>query len=133
MKYALDGCAMIALFRNEAGAKVVEELINDKCNKCYAHAINLIEVYYHVARDHGETIADQVLEYLESIGIIVSRDIDQLFVEQVGKLKTRGRISLADCFCIALAQRIGGTVVTSDHHEFDALVSLGIVPILFIR
>ncbi len=55
------------------------------------------------------------------------------FAERVGQLKARGRISLADCFCIALAQTLSGQVVTTDHHEFDAIVPLGIVPIYFIR
>ena len=40
----------------------------------------------------------------------------------IGRLKARGGISLADCFCIALAQSLPADVVTSDHHEFDALV-----------
>jgi predicted nucleic acid-binding protein len=44
-----------------------------------------------------------------------------------------GRISLADCFCIVLAQELSGEVVTSDHHEFDPLVPLNLVPITFIR
>lgn len=44
-----------------------------------------------------------------------------------------GKISLADCFAPALAIRTGGTLVTSDHHEFDAIVPLGLCPTLFIR
>ena len=34
---------------------------------------------------------------------------------------------------IALAKQLAGEVVTSDHHEFDALVPLGLCPIRFIR
>jgi predicted nucleic acid-binding protein len=48
-------------------------------------------------------------------------------------VQARGRISLADCFALALAERVGGTLVTSDHHEFDPIVPLAICPILFIR
>ena len=53
--------------------------------------------------------------------------------QRVGTLKSAGRISLADCFGIALAQILSGDIVTSDHHEFDPLVPLGIVSINFIR
>jgi predicted DNA-binding protein (UPF0278 family) len=55
------------------------------------------------------------------------------FLQRVGDHKARGRISLPDCFCIALAQELSAEVVTSDHGEFDPLVPLGIVPIKFIR
>ena len=41
--------------------------------------------------------------------------------------------TVEDFFAIALAQELGGEVVTADHHEFDSLVLLGIVPITFIR
>lgn len=51
-----------------------------------------------------------------------------------GRLKARlRRISLADCFALALTLREGGTLVTSDHHELDAVQAAGICPIRFIR
>jgi predicted nucleic acid-binding protein len=65
--------------------------------------------------------------------VVERNDIDSLFWRSVGQLKASGRISLADCFCIALAQRVAGEVVTSDHHEFDPLVPRGLCPIRFIR
>ena len=55
------------------------------------------------------------------------------FWERVGSHTARGRIALADCFCLALAIELGGEVVTTDHAEFDPLVALGICPIRFIR
>ena len=48
-------------------------------------------------------------------------------------LKTMGRISLADCFCIALARLENGTVLTSDHREFDKIADASICPVQFIR
>ena len=60
-------------------------------------------------------------------------DIDVNFWEIVGRLKVNpGKISLADCFVLALAIRTGATLVTSDH-EFDRIAPLGLCPILFIR
>lgn len=97
------------------------------------HTINLLEVYYDFIRRHDETVAQQALRDLAGAGVIERRDMNQRLTRQVGQLKARGSISLADCFCIALAQKIGGEVVTSDHHEFDRLVPLGIVSIRFIR
>jgi predicted nucleic acid-binding protein len=42
-------------------------------------------------------------------------------------------MSLADAFAVALTQRLGGTLVTSDHHEFDAIAEEDVCPVLFIR
>lgn len=55
------------------------------------------------------------------------------FTRQVGQLKARSRIALPDCFCLVLAQDLRGQIVTNDQNEFDPLVPLSIVPILFIQ
>jgi predicted nucleic acid-binding protein len=43
------------------------------------------------------------------------------------------RISLADCFCLSLAIRVGGEVVTADRREFEPVQQQEICPIRFIR
>ena len=51
-----------------------------------------------------------------------------------GKLKTVWKkVSLADCFALALAIEKSGSLVTSDHHEFEPLVQAKACPIRFIR
>jgi predicted nucleic acid-binding protein len=51
-----------------------------------------------------------------------------------GRLKAiYKRVSLADCFAIALAQSLGGTVLTCDHHEFDAIAAANLCAVTFIR
>jgi len=37
MIYILDACAMIAFLRKELGSIVVEEILLDKNNRCFAH------------------------------------------------------------------------------------------------
>jgi PIN domain nuclease of toxin-antitoxin system len=129
----LDACALIAFINDEPGASQVELLLNDPDSTCYVHSINLCEVYHQMIRASDETIAKQVINDLLSVGLIAREDMDGEFWRSVGEHKARGRISLADCFCFALAIRLDGQVVTSDHGEFDPLVSLGLCPILFIR
>jgi predicted nucleic acid-binding protein len=52
----------------------------------------------------------------------------------VGELKAvRKKISLADCCAVILANRVGGVLLASDHHELDALAADGVCPITFIR
>lgn len=124
---------MVAYLAGEQGALVVDGLLNDANAVCYAHAVNLCEVFYDSLRATGEHQARQTIEDLYSAGVIERRDLSRSFWQSIGRLKARGRISLADCFGIALAQHLGGEIVTSDHHEFDPLVQFSIVPIRFIR
>lgn len=133
MTHALDACAMLAYLKGEPGALVVDALLRDPNEACCAHAINLCEVYYDFIRRADERTARQAIADLRADGVFVRRDLSAHFWFRVGRLKARGRISLADCFCIALAQTVGGEIVTSDHHEFDPLVPLGLCPIRFIR
>jgi predicted nucleic acid-binding protein len=129
----LDACSLIAYLRGEVGADIVDQTLRDTNAECLIHAINLCEVYYQLIRDSDESTARQTIADLQSVGLIVRSDLDEPFWQAVGQLKARGGISLADCFCVALAIRISGQVVTSDHREFDPLVPLGLCPILFIR
>ena len=130
----LDASALVAYIKKEDGAIVVESLLDDPGSTCFAHSVNLCEVYYEVIRElSGEPTASQTIADLFAAGVIEADDMDRSFWQSVGQLKAGGRISLADCFCIALAIRVGGRVVTSDHHEFDRLVPLRLCPILFIR
>jgi PIN domain nuclease of toxin-antitoxin system len=124
---------MIAYLNGETGSAVVDRLIRDPLNTCYAHGINLCEVYYDVLRTAGESVAEQTISDLIGIGVVERDDLDAGFWREVGKLKARGRISLADGCCVVLAQRLGAEVVTSDHREFDPLAAAGTCPILFIR
>ena len=133
MNVSLDAGPMVAYIQHEPGEDVVAGLLEDAETICYAHAINILEVHYHFLRGYNQQTADKALENLIADGVIIREDMDMDFLRMISALKSRGRISLADCFCIALAQRLGGEVVTTDHHEFDALVSLNIVPINFIR
>lgn len=129
----LDACAMIAYLRGEPGGSIVAGKLIDPNVTCYAHAVNILEVYYDTVRVSSATDAEQAVSDLQAAGVITRRDMDDAFLFSVGKLKASGGISIPDCFCITLAQTLGGEAVTSDHHEFGRLVPLGICPILFIR
>jgi predicted nucleic acid-binding protein len=130
MNCILDACAMLFA---EPGDEVVWKYLIDPNNTCFAHATNLCEVYYDIYRTGGEKTAEAAIEDLKSLGIIERNDIDGTFWRDVGKLKAGGKISLADCFAIALSNRIGGTLLSSDHHELDSVAAAGLCSITFIR
>ena len=134
MTIVLDACAMIAFLRDEPGAEFVERYLLDDASECFAHVINLCELYYDFLKASNPETAQAALQDLNAIGVITREDIEQEFWQQVGKYKaTIRRVSLADCFAIALTNRVGGSLLTSDRHEFEAIARLGICPVTFIR
>jgi predicted nucleic acid-binding protein len=134
MIYVLDASALIAYVRGETGSDVVRQGLRDAANTCYAHALNLCEVYYDHARVAGETTAATEIRELQAAGLIFREDLDVAFWQEAGRYKAaHRRVSLADCFGITLARRVDGELVTGDHREFDPLVPLGLCRVRFFR
>ena len=132
MTAVMDSSALLALLQGEQGAGEVRSILLSET--CVVHALNLCEVYYDLIRRDGETIARRATAELLSLGLVLREDMGRELWMLAGFLKAEHRrISLADCFCLALARRVGGAVVTADHHEFDALAEQGVCPIRFIR
>ena len=130
----MDANSLLASVRNEPGGHVAEGLLADPDADCFAHSVNPCEVFYDSLRRTDLLTAQLTISDLFALGLTERPDIDAEFWQIVGQLKVSpGKVSLADCFALALAIRTGGTLVTSDHHEFDKVVPLGLCPILFIR
>ena len=133
MIYVMDANAMIAVLNNEPGADVVEKLLTPKGTIAYAHAVNICEVFYGVLRATDEATAQKALTDIVSLGIQTRADMDDPFWQDIGRIKANHRLSLADGFAVALARRVGCELVTSDHHELEALAQAGICMINFFR
>jgi PIN domain nuclease of toxin-antitoxin system len=139
MPSALDASAMLALVRSEPGAEVVDAALALPGNRCYAHYVNLCEVYYARARQDGEDVATEAIRYLiDDVMVVPFESPNPEFYWEVGRLRAfatseRLALSLADCFCLATARSLGCELLTSDHQEFDPLVPLGLCAITFIR
>lgn len=68
------------------------------------------------------------------MGLIEDGSLAPPVWQAAGTLKARlRRVSLADCFAIELAERLQGTILTADHHEFDVLAGQQEYRIRFIR
>src|SRR6266852_3854641 len=120
----IDASAMLAYLQNEPGADAVVEVLTRPNEMCLSHAINLCEVFYKICGRSNEARAREAIADLEIAGIIPRCDMDGPFWNEAGKQRALihaagSQIALADCFAIALALRVDGTVVTSDHAEFD--------------
>lgn len=134
MTFVLDASAMIAYLRDEAGAGVVAEALLDSESRCYAHALNLCEVFYDFHRASGEADALQAIADLREVGVLEDSNAAAAVWQAAGTLKANlRRVSLADCFALELAERLRATILTADHHEFDALAVQTGYRITFIR
>jgi predicted nucleic acid-binding protein len=131
--HGLDACAVIAYLRQEPGADVLKALIELPTTFLAMHVCNLGEVYYDFFREDGLTAAQTAWTNTLALPLALRRDTDDAFIQRVGVLKVEERISFADAFALALAERLNIPLITTDHHEFDAIERKGRVRFLWLR
>jgi AbrB family looped-hinge helix DNA binding protein len=73
--------------------------------------INWGEFFCAVKRGVGSARADEALRLLEQLPIDLI-PVDQALVRAAAEIKSQHHVSYADAFCVATAQRVGGTVLT---------------------
>lgn len=100
---------MLAFLNDEEGADIVEARLSDNEIVCYAHSINICEVFYDSIRVKDEVYAEKLLGDLIAAGVIIRNDFDTAFWKEVARLKAAHRASLADFCGVALAKRLGGS------------------------
>lgn len=115
MSVCLDSWAVLAWLDGEEPAQSrIEELLADRPLMSW---VNLVEVYYRLARDHGSTVADETLRDLRSA---LSLDLPGTArMVEVARLKVRAPIALADCFAVATATAHNLTLLTGDPEIVD--------------
>ena len=134
MNYVLDASAMVAYLRQEYGCEVVEGLLTDTSNSFYAHAVNLMEVFYDHRRSGGEDAAQGVLRALANVRVQAQELLDPPLWQDAARIKADcARVSLADCCGLALARRLGAAFLSTDKHELDRDEIRSLCPIVFIR
>lgn len=132
--YVLDACALIAFFRDEPGGDKLEALFAQAPEKQFIiHSVNVGEIYYDTLRTSGITQATSIFKDIQSLPIKIVWSIDESLLVAVGRFKTQCRISYADAYVLALADREKACVISTDHHEFDAVDESGVVAFEWIR
>jgi len=117
----LDSWSLLAYFKKEKAGLKVKDLLH-KANEgqvvLYLNLVNWGEIYYQVLRRFGEGKLRKVLGVIDqsSIELVV---VDKELVALAAEHKTKGKISFADCFVLATAKKVEGTIVTGDP-EFRA-------------
>ena len=124
-RYVLDACALLSLLQDEEGAEKVSDLFNAALvGEAFIamHKLNLLEVYYDVYRSAGKVMADNIIMELKSKPILIISEISDAIFAEAGRIKASyKKVSFADAFALAVALVSGSMLVTSDHHEMDAI------------
>jgi predicted nucleic acid-binding protein len=114
----LDTCCFFCLIQGEPGSDFVEELLNKAKQQkiaLYMSVINYCEILYQIKRSNSYLYERALLDSLP-IEVV---DANKQITEIASNIKSRGKISLGDSYAIATAIHLGGSVATSDHHEFQ--------------
>jgi ribonuclease VapC len=128
-RYVFDSQALIAYLCNEPGADQVDAILNDRRQERWLSAINLGEIYYVAAR-RTDMREDEVLSDILSMPLTIV-DASTLFALEAARIKAKQRLSYADCFAVALAQRFRASVVTGDP-EFEPLEQSGRLSVVWL-
>jgi len=121
--FILDACALIALTNQEKGADIVADILKQANHgnvRLYMNRVNLYEVYYGFYREYGKAYALNVVENVEDSHVLVTEFDREIFLE-AGRLKATYKLSLADSIVLAQTIILMGSILTADHHEFDAV------------
>jgi PIN domain nuclease of toxin-antitoxin system len=133
MTYILDASAMVALIRREVGWDRVKDFLTRSGSVCCAHGMQLCKVYYSFLRASGAATARSAIDDLYAGGVTLREDLDTPFWQEASHISATYGVPLIDSFCVALARRLKGEVVTADHKDFDPIVPLSLCVVQFIR
>jgi predicted nucleic acid-binding protein len=118
----LDSWAILAFFENEPAGQKAGDIIadaNEQGISLLLSAVNAGEVWYITACQTSDVQADQLIREVESLGIeIITTDWET--AREAAVIKSRVKMSYADCFACALSKLRQAELVTGDP-EFKQL------------
>jgi predicted nucleic acid-binding protein len=118
----LDSFALIAYFRDEQGAEMMEGLLvsaGKKDNPLFMSDVNYAEVKYSIMKKDGAEAWAEAAKVLQGLPIDF-HPTTRTLADLAADFKARFKLSLADAFAAALAKERKGELVTGDP-EFKPL------------
>ncbi len=120
--YVFDTSAWLTLIEDEAGADVVESLL-EKANagsvEILVSFMSFMEVFYITLQERDIEEAQTRLSLMASLPIARAESTVSLSIS-AARLKAKHRMSVADAWIAALAQEKGATLVHKDP-EFEQI------------
>lgn len=123
--YILDSFALLAYLEQEAGADKVQSILRRAESgqaDLWLSIVNYGEVLYITERERGIEATHKAIGIVDQLSIRVA-EADRVLTFAAAHVKAQYAVSYADAFAIALAQSLGGHVVTGDP-EFEKVESL---------
>lgn len=117
-----DSYAVLALFFDEPGAEVVEEILHEAAmadKPVLIAAMNWAEVLYRMKRKRGDDGVATAKRFQATMPLDVAA-VDRAMAETAAEFKAAHKMSLADGFAAALAKQKQAELVTGDS-EFKAV------------
>lgn len=112
----LDSFAVLAWIQDESGADRVEGLLTEAQRHkvpLLLSVINLGEVYYRLARQHGHPFAQGVIRQLQALPLQLY-PCDEALALEAARIKADFPMAYADAIAVATAQRERAVIVTGD-------------------
>lgn len=133
--FVLDSSALLAFLYGEQGREQVEELLATAGNRTFVrlHRIHLGEVYYIFYRKGGERRAEEMLDDVRRLPILLEDRVSPVLMREAGRIKASYPLSYADAFAAGLARVRNGVLVSADRQEFGPLESAGEVSVAWVR
>ncbi|OAI20644.1 MULTISPECIES: PIN domain-containing protein [Methylomonas] len=123
--FLLDTSALLTLRDDEPGAARVSELLRyaqDGVLPCHGCFISLMEVFYRVWKDEGESAGREAYADCLALPILWLHESTAL-LERAASVKATHSLSLADAWIAAAALELDATLVHKDP-EFAGLAGL---------
>lgn len=115
--HVLDTSALFCFSEGEPGSDEVAQVLQS--GTAHASFISFMEFFYVKHQERGETEAELAYQQLAQLPIQVIESDEPLRL-LAARIKATQRLSLADAWVAATAERLGAVLVHKDP-EFDAL------------
>ena len=119
--FLLDTSALLALRDNEQGANRVSDLLSGDF-PCYGCFMTLMEVFYRVWKDEGETAGREAYADCFTFPIVWIHESPEI-LQRAAVIKATHPLSVADAWIAATALELDVTLVHKDP-EFENLPGL---------
>lgn len=122
--FVLDTSALFCLKENEPGASEVEAILRQQGKKetVFISFISIMELAYILEQEQGEAAAREGVLQLKQLPIQVVES-DEPLALAAARIKAGHKLSVADAWIAATAERLGATLVHKDP-EFEPLAKM---------
>ncbi len=119
--WVLDTSALFCLKQNEPGAATVERILREEGpgGRVYISFMTLMEYFYILQQEAGESEARRGYLELKQLPLVIVESDEPLSISAAG-IKAAARLSVADSWIAATAQRLEAELVHKDP-EFESL------------